>query len=281
MIAFFANMFGYILNFLYSFIQNYGIAIILFTILIRIILIPLTYKQQVTMRKTAKIQEKLKKIQEKYKNNPEKFNQETIELYKKENMSPFSGCFSAIVQIILILSVFYMVSSPLTYMKKVDTEVINQYKNEIKLEQGEGQSSYYPEISIIKEKGSTDEQVYLNMEFLGLDLSSVPTANLSDWRVYIIPALYVISSIISMKISTSMTKKKEDDNKEKSESTEMETMERMNKNMMLFMPVMSVIISFIAPLGLALYWLMNNVLMILERVIITKHLDAKEDTKNV
>ena len=233
------------------------------------------------MRKTAKIQEKLKKIQEKYKNNPEKFNQETIELYKKENMSPFSGCFSAIVQIILILSVFYMVSSPLTYMKKVDTEVINQYKNEIKLEQGEGQSSYYPEISIIKEKGSTDEQVYLNMEFLGLDLSSVPTANLSDWRVYIIPALYVISSIISMKISTSMTKKKEDDNKEKSESTEMETMERMNKNMMLFMPVMSVIISFIAPLGLALYWLMNNVLMILERVIITKHLDAKEDTKNV
>lgn len=281
MIAFFANMFGYILNFLYSFIQNYGIAIILFTILIRIILIPLTYKQQVTMRKTAKIQEKLKKIQEKYKNNPEKFNQETIELYKKENMSPFSGCFSAIVQIILILSVFYMVSSPLTYMKKVDTEVINQYKNEIKLEQGEGQSSYYPEISIIKEKGSTDEQVYLNMEFLGLDLSSVPTANLSDWRVYIIPALYVISSIISMKISTSMTKKKEDDNKEKLESTEMETMERMNKNMMLFMPVMSVIISFIAPLGLALYWLMNNVLMILERVIITKHLDAKEDTKNV
>jgi len=281
MIAFFANMFGYVLNFLYSFVENYGLAIILFTILIRIVLIPLTYKQQITMRKSAKIQEKLKKIQEKYKSNPEKFNQETIELYKKENMSPFSGCFSAIVQIVLLLSVFYLVSSPLTYMKKVDTEVINQYKDEIKVQQGEGQGSYYPEINIIKEKGSTDEQVSINMEFVGLDLSTVPTADLSNWKVYIIPVLYVISSIISMRISTNMAKKKKEEVSETTENTEMDTMERMNKNMMLFMPIMSVMISFIAPLGLALYWLMNNILMILERIIITKHLDAKEDTKNV
>lgn len=278
MIAFFANTFGYILNFLYSIIQNYGIAIILFTVILKIILLPLTIKQQGSMRKSAKIQEKLKIIQFKYKNDPQKLNQETMALYKRENMSPFSGCFTAIIQLILLLSVFYLVSSPLTYMKKVDTEVINTYKEELQLQE-KASGTAYPEITVIKEKGSTDERVNLNMEFLGLDLSNVPSQNLTNPTVYVIPLLYVVSSIFSMKLSTNATKKKKDEeeNTENNESTELDTMEAMNKNMMLIMPVMSVIISFIAPLGLALYWLINNVLMIIERIVITKILDKKEE----
>lgn len=277
MIAFFANTFGYILNFLYSIIQNYGIAIILFTVILKIVLLPLTIKQQGSMRKSAKIQEKLKIIQFKYKNDPQKLNQETMALYKKENMSPFSGCFTAIIQLILLLSVFYLVSSPLTYMKKVDTEVINTYKEELQLQE-KASGTAYPEITVIKEKGSTDERVNLNMDFLGLDLSNVPSQNLTNPTVYVIPLLYVVSSIISMKLSTNTAKKKkEEENPENNESTELDTMEAMNKNMMLIMPVMSVIISFIAPLGLALYWLINNVLMIIERIVITKILDKKDE----
>ena len=126
--AFLSGIFGYILNFFYELINNYGIAIIIFSILLRLILIPITIKQQKTMKKSAKLQEKMKEIQEKYKNNPEKLNQETIELYKKENMSPFGGCFSGILQILIILSVFWLVSQPLTYMKKVDNQVIEEYK---------------------------------------------------------------------------------------------------------------------------------------------------------
>lgn len=277
MIAFFANTFGYILNFLYSIIQNYGIAIILFTIILKIVLLPLTIKQQGSMRKSAKIQEKLKIIQFKYKNDPQKLNQETMALYKKENMSPFSGCFTAIIQLILLLSVFYLVSSPLTYMKKVDTEVINTYKEELQLQE-KASGTAYPEITVIKEKGSTDERVNLNMDFLGLDLSNVPSQNLTNPTVYVIPLLYVVSSVFSMKLSTNTAKKKkEEENPENNESTELDTMEAMNKNMMLIMPVMSVIISFIAPLGLALYWLINNVLMIIERIVITKILDKKDE----
>ena len=71
-------------------------------------------KQQKTMKKTAKIQAELKKIQEKYKNNPEKLNTETINLYKRENMSPFGGCLSGILQIVILFAVFYLVRSPLT-----------------------------------------------------------------------------------------------------------------------------------------------------------------------
>ena len=283
MIAFFANLFGYILNFIYDIFQNYGIAIILFTILLKIVLLPLTIKQQKTMRKTTKIQEKLKIIQFKYKNDPQMLNQETMALYKRENMSPFSGCLSAIVQILLLLAMFYLVSSPLTYMKKVDTNVINTYKEELQLEE-KAVATAYPEINIIKEKGSTDETVNINMDFLGLDLSNVPSQSLTDPTVYVIPLLYVISSVFSIKLSMNMTKKnKKDkalektDDKENKENTELDAMESMNKNMMIMMPVMSVIISFIAPLGLALYWLVNNVLMILERVVITKILDKKEE----
>lgn len=280
MIAFFANIFGYILNFLYSFIQNYGVAIILFTIILKIILLPLTIKQQGTTRKSAKIQEKLKVIQFKYKKDPQKLNQETMELYKRENMSPFSGCLSAIIQIILLLSVFYLVSSPLTYMKKVDSDIINTYKEEMQLSEKTGGMAY-PEISIIKEKGAVDENVNLNMNFLGLDLSNVPSQNLKDPTVYIIPLLYVVSSIISMKLSMGnlKSKKKDETSEEKegnNENTELEAVEAMNKNMMFIMPIMSVAISFVAPLGLALYWLVNNVLMIAERNVINKILDKKE-----
>ena len=282
MIAFFANIFGYILNFIYSIFQNYGIAIILFTIILKLVLLPLTIKQQKTMRKTTKIQEKLKIIQFKYKNDPQMLNQETMALYKRENMSPFSGCLSAIVQILLLLAMFYLVSSPLTYMKKIDTDVINTYKEELQLQE-KALATAYPEINIIKEKGSVDETVNLNMNFLGLDLSNVPSQSLTDPTVYVIPLLYVISSVFSIKLSMNMTKKnkkeKEEnaENKDNKENTELDAMESMNKNMMIMMPIMSVIISFIAPLGLALYWLVNNVLMIIERVVITKFLDKKEE----
>jgi len=274
MISFFADIFGYVLNLLYQFVNNYGLAIILFSIILKLIMLPISVKQQKTMKKSAKIQEKAKEIQEKYKNNPEKMSQETMDLYKRENMSPFSGCLSSIAQIIILFAVFYLVRSPLTYMKKVEPSLIEQYTNEIKQEENYKDTAY-PEIAIIKQKGNTDEKVHVNMEFLGLDLSSVPSQDLSDWRVYVIPGLYVLTSFISMQMTTSMqTKKKEEEN---GEPNEMDAVVQANKSMSLLMPIMSVSIAIIAPLGLALYWLVNNVLMIIERFVLNKFLKDEEE----
>ena len=75
-----SNLFGYLLNWLYQIFNNYGVAIIVFSVLLRIILIPITIKQQKSMKKSAEMQEKMNDIQRKYRNNPEKLNQETIEL---------------------------------------------------------------------------------------------------------------------------------------------------------------------------------------------------------
>ena len=168
MFDFFAYTFGYVLNFIYNIINNYGFAIILFTIFVKLLLLPISIKQQRTMKKSAQMQEQVKAIQFKYKNDPQKMNQEMMSLYKAENYSPFSGCLSAIAQIILLLSVFYLVRSPLTFMKQVPKETIDTYIQQMK-EEGKIQNSAYPEIDIIREKGPENEQVKINMEFLGLD----------------------------------------------------------------------------------------------------------------
>ena len=289
MFQFFANIFGYLLNFINNFVGNYGLAIIMFTILIKIIMLPLSIKQQRTMKKSSELQEKMKVLQFKYKNDPEKLNREMMDLYKKENMSPFSGCLSTIIQFILLISIFYMVRCPLTYMEKIDKTQIESYVQKLK-DDGMPVNQAYSEIDIIrevdylKEKFPEDEnleKINLNMNFCGLDLSKIPQQNLGDWTVYIIPVLYIISTFISMRITTSMQnkdKKKDDviditENKREKEEerNEMEdAMAQSNKMMSWMMPIMSVSISLVAPLGLALYWLVNNILMIGERLVLNK-----------
>ena len=289
MFQFFANIFGYLLNFINNFVGNYGLAIIMFTILIKIIMLPLSIKQQRTMKKSSELQEKMKVLQFKYKNDPEKLNREMMDLYKKENMSPFSGCLSTIIQFILLISIFYMVRCPLTYMEKIDKTQIESYVQQLK-DDGMPVNQAYSEIDIIrevdylKEKFPEDEnleKINLNMNFCGLDLSKIPQQNLGDWTVYIIPFIYIISTFISMRITTSMQnkdKKKDDviditENKREKEEerNEMEdAMAQSNKMMSWMMPIMSVSISLVAPLGLALYWLVNNILMIGERLVLNK-----------
>lgn len=321
-----SNLFGYLLNFLYVLVNNnFGFAIILFSILLRIILLPITIKQQKTMQKTSKLQGQLKALQLKYKNDQAKLQKETMELYKRENMSPFSGCLSAIAQIVIILSVFYLVSQPLTYMYHVngsnnvnkegyivskdgtlseENDTIKTY-NELNKIAIDKQYNRYREIRIthlvddeyqkikndidnpnienkeeLQKKLDSLDSLKINMDFLGLDLSKVPNENLGDFKVYIIPILYVISSFISIKISTNMqnNKKKDDkDEKEKNkDNEELDPTAQMSKSMSYIMPIMTVSIAFIAPLGLALYWFVSNVLMIAERFIIKKIVDNRE-----
>ena len=316
MFSFIANIFGYLLKWLYNIVgSNYGIAIVLFTIVLRIILLPITIKQQKSLKKTSELQGKMKEIQFKNKNNPDQMNKEIMNLYKQEHVSPFSGCLSAILQIIVILSVFWLVSKPLTYMNHVqgnydkdkqnyivdkdgnqveDDEVIKLY-NKFNKETIEEKNRNYNEIRIIhlaeqeyqsveqklqeneienKEELENEKQglegLRINMNFLSLDLSKVPNQNLSDFKVYIIPILYVISSILSIRLTTSQNKK---------DGNEADMSAQMSKGMSYMMPIMAVSIAFVAPLGLALYWFVSNVLMIIERLVINKLTNGSDNNK--
>lgn len=297
MFQFFANIFGYVLELLYNITSNYGLAIILFTVIVKIIFLPFSIKQQKTVKKSAKVQEKMKVIQVKYKNNPEKMNQEIMNLYKTEKMNPFSGCLTAIVQIILLFSIFYLVRSPLTYMEKMSSEDINKYTTQIQ-ESGKSVSAAYPEIDIIreyeflKEKNPDDaniEKANLEMNFLGLDLSKVPQQNLTDYTVYIIPLLYILSSFISIRMTTAMQQKASKKAKDAvidgitgkelvpEENNEVDAVMQTNKMMSWMMPIMSISVALVAPLGLALYWLTSNILMIIERLVLDKVIKSEEE----
>lgn len=288
-----ANLFGYVLNFLYNLVNNYGLAIILFSILLKLVMLPMSIRQQKSMKKSSKVQKEMNKLQVKYKNNPEKLNQEVMALYKREKVSPFSGCIVSILQIIIFLSVFYLVSRPLTYMKKVDPQIISDYTQEIT---ESGENSSYKEIAIIESKSSEDERVYLNMNFLGLDLSKVPMRNLSDIRVFIIPLLYVIVTFVNIKISTKLNNKNKekkelsdankkadkdskDEEKEETLEDQLESMQQMTKSMNYMMPIMSISIGLIAPLGLSLYWFVSNSLQLIERLVINKVSSNKENVE--
>lgn len=288
MFDFFANTFGYVLNFIYNIVCNYGWAIILFTILVKLLILPLSIKQHKAMKKSAKLQQEVKNIQFKYKNDPQKMNQEIMTLYKTEHASPFSGCLTSIIQIILLLSVFYLVRSPLTFMRKVPVDTINTYAAQMK-EEGKEVGAVYPEIDIIREKGEQNEEVNINMNFLGLDLSEIPQQSMQDWKVYIIPVLYIISSFVSIRVTTSMqktqnkkksdiidiTEPKEGEEAPKEPENNVDMTAQTGKMMTWLMPIMTISIAFVAPLGLALYWLVNNLLMIAERLLLNKF--VKED----
>ena len=382
MVGWLSSIIGYVVNFLYNLINNYGLAIIIFSFLLRLILLPFTIKQQKTTKLQFKIQEESKAIQKKYKNDPETMNNEIMALYKRNNISPLSGCLSSILQIFVILAVFFVVSKPLSYMRKADKELVSAY-TQIVTENNNGVIPGYHEISIVKyvnalddstdENKNAKEQLSLNMSFLGLDLSNVPKDHMNNWTVYIIPVLYILTSILSIRLTTKEQdrvrmkakenvtsknkvvevkgkevsknskedkakivkddKEKEDekdkdkekvkdtksskeekenkenkenkeskDNKENKESKDNkeekalvkkddkneratqedyeESMNQMNKSMLYMMPIMSVMIAFIAPLGLALYWLVSNISMIIERIFIRKILDKEEEKED-
>ena len=148
--------------------------------------------------------------------------------------------------------------------------------------EGKKISNYY-EIEIIDKKSAQDDSIKINMNFLSLDLSKVPGQNMNDYKVYIIPALYIVSSIVSMKLMTNKKKDKRKaigDGTEKTINDEPDMSEQMTKSMSMITPIMAVSIAFIAPLGLALYWFVSNLLMIVERIVITKYVDSKEEKKD-
>ena len=137
------------------------------------------------------------------------------------------------------------------------------------------------------------KDLYINMNFLSLDLSNIPIENWDDITVFIIPALYVITSIASLRLTSKLTSSKKDkknndnleseetaDEKKKDEMSPEEMSAQMSKSMTWFMPMLSISIATVAPLGLALYWLVNNILMIAERIILNKCLKAEEEEEN-
>ena len=311
MLSFIASVFGYAMSFIYGLVQNYGIAIILFTVLVKIILLPLTIKQQKSMEKMQELQPLYQELQRKYGNDQQRLSLEYQKLLKEKNMNMMSGmgcsgCLLQLIQFPIILGLFYMMVSPLTYILKLPQEEIDQYKQnlnsyyasqiiESKQNSGETltdaeiaeinsgdylQNSRYHELVIAK------QEKLFNMQFLGINLGDIANENRGNFLLYIIPVLCMGITFISLRMSSKTldeAKKKENikaNNDEKGMTTANEEMPMPDMRVMnTMMPIMTGYIAFIAPQGLGLYWTTNSLLQLIQMSVLKKMKDKKKDNK--
>lgn len=251
---------GWCLRFFYDLTLNYGLAIILFTIFIKIIMTPLNIKQQQSLLETQKIQPLVQEIQNKYKNDKQKQSEEMAKIYQEKKINPFGGCLLLIVQIPIIFAMFYAVQQPITYM-------FPEEKNEVviqKIEEYKSINPTYKEVYYIAEQ----RKDLLNTYFLGINLAQVPSSDIKNLVLWIIPLLSGITTYFTSRISA-----------KQSAGTGNEQTERMQKNMMMVLPIMTTYISFIVPLGMGLYWLVNNIVSVLIQIGVTKRINKTQVEK--
>ncbi len=116
-----AEPLGWLLSFLYGFINNYGITIIIFTIIVKMCLYPLYIKQTKSMARMSEVQPKMMALQRKYANDKETLNIKMAELYKEEKFNPMGGCLPMLIQMPIIMGLFALLRNPMAYMTNNDT----------------------------------------------------------------------------------------------------------------------------------------------------------------
>ncbi len=277
--------FGYMLNFIYGFVENYGLSIILLTVLIKIILLPLTLKQQKSMTKTQKLQPKLQEVMEKYKYDKERQSQETMKLYKEYGVNPMGGCLPLLIQFPILIAFYQVIQKPVQYVLGYSAKEITAL---LKAE-GISEKIAGAQIALAEKMGKLD------FNFFGLDLATTPwdelkgvmagTVGLVGLTALIIPVLSCVTTLLTSKISTMMNGKKEDKKEKKAPqrvlSPDQKTTgnensaESMTKTMTYVMPLMTLWLTFTFPAAMGLYWTVSNVLGLLQNIVLNKYYNIK------
>ncbi len=266
MIDFIAGIFGALIRIIYNIVgQNYGLSIIIFTILTKVLLFPITYKQSKTMDEMNKIVPLEKEIREKYKGNKEKMSEELMKVYEKHKINPMGGCLPLLIQIPIIFAMFYIVRQPLTYIIQTPVAQLQEYTQEYlgKEEVSEAEINSN-EIQIAKKYDLID------MKFLGLNFGDVPSKAFAkegeekaSYFTLIVPILTLVFSILQTKQSQKNSQLT-DEQKEQ------------QKTMNLMMPILSAYIAYIMPLALGIYWLLGNILQIITQWIVNMMIKNKK-----
>ncbi len=285
--------FGWLLDFLYQFAGNYGLALILFSLLIKLILLPASAKSKKSTMAMTRLAPLAKAIQDKYPDDQNKANMEVQKLYKEEGVSMFGGCLWMLLPMLLLFPLFYVIREPITYMLHFSAEesaaIVETMKNLIPDAFGKNRiydqlvaaahlSEYAPQLveAIPELAGKTLES--LNFNFLGIDLSQIPNWRFWTWTLslsviggFLIPVISAGSNILTMLITQKMNAKVVTDENGEMDEAAAKTAAGSNKSMMLMMPLITLFIGFSYPCALSLYWLSQNIFGMIQDVILTKH----------
>ena len=262
---------GWIMSALYSLIQNYGIVLILFTVLVKVLMFPLSVKQQKATAKMAVFQPKVQEIQKKYENNKEKQNEELMKLYQTHGYNPMSGCLPMILPLIILFGLIDVIYKPLKHILHIGTETITKMAELLSTVSTEtltkGREDLYVLSNIVNNKsvlleggidaGIVDQVLNFDFSLFGFDLSVVPTFGL-NWLI-IVPILSGLTAFLSSWISMKMNP-----------ATANQAGGGSLKIMMYTMPLLSVWICFSFPVGMGFYWILSNILAGIQTVILYK-----------
>lgn len=261
--------------------KNYGLSIILLTVIIKTLVLPLTIKQYRSTSQMSEVQPQLQELQKKYKNDSQKLNEETVKLYQKYKINPASGCLPLLIQMPILFSLYYVISQPLKYMFKIPVEAIQQVFNAIPA--GAAASSNLRDLSIINYfsqnadkltdiNGVITQNHLLNMRFFGINLGAIPSLDINRlfgssldmqaWFLLIVPVLAIITTFISTKYSMNQTPQQGANANQTA----------MTNSMVLISPIMTGFISFTVPAGLGIYWIISNIFQMAQQLFMNKYI---------
>lgn len=275
MIDFISGILGGVIRVIYNIVgHNYLVALLIFTFLTKLLLFPLMLKQLKSTAGIQKIAPEDKKLREKYKDNPVKLNEELTKLYAENKISPMAGCLLPLIQIPIILGMFWVVKQPLTYIAQMDqTEITTytaQYLQKDPTEIDEKLAKAY-EINIAKEYNLLDMNIggNINLGDTPKDAFSKDEAKrVSKWTL-LIPALTLVFSFISNQITM-----------RKSKQTMSEDQAEMQKSMNIMMPILSAYFAYAWPLSLGVYYLFGSILGIGQQLLMDKLMENEDSKKD-
>ena len=263
--------FGMLMHWIYMLVQNYGLAIILFTFITKAALLPLNLKQQKSSAQMNLLKPEMDEIQKKYKDDKEKQGQETMKLYKKYGISPLAGCLPMLIQLPIIFLLYQIVTRPMHFILQMADEAITPIFESVQsiLPEGLTQAAYGAQIQIAK------AAELINFDFLGLDLSGTPQIT-SPHLIWIIPALAALTTYISSRMMAASTPKPAIEAKpssdrpprpgEKKQADPANTMKTMN----MIMPFVTLWFSFTLPAGISIYWIAGNLVQMAQQLYVNK-----------
>ena len=288
--------FGWLLGQLYNLTTNYGVAMILFAIIVQSVLLPIRAKSKKSMMKMSRLTPMIQKIQAKYPDDQQKQNEAMQQLYKDEGVSMTGGCLWSFVPLLILWPLFAVIRQPITYILGESAEVAAQIVSTIKGINPDlfSSNSYYEQViaaqaisqyaAELREAIPTLSEATLagiNFTFLGVNLGSIPQFNVFAWDAwnwahigaFLIPVLSAGSQVLQMWVSQKMNNSVVTNEKgvQDAEAAKNSQANQTNKMMMWMMPVMSLWIGFTVSAGLSLYWFIGGIYSMISDTIMTKH----------
>ena len=273
--GFLGGIFGYLLYACYWLVRNYGLAILLFTFITKLIFYPTTIKQQKSMANTSRLNSQIQALREKYGNNREKLNEETQKLYEKEGVSPYSGCLTSFLPMFLLLGVFYAVAYPLTNTLHIDQAMVNNAREALQAVPGLNLSTseyyggqidvlmYFKAFPSVQACFTGDGMIQAmtdfsnSFTFCGLDLLMSPSQLGLISPYMLIPVLCFVTSVASQIVMTKLND---------TASNQQGCM----KVMIYLLPLFSAYIAYTVPAAVGFYWICSTLLGFVQSVITYK-----------